>query len=200
MPRRLPESKSHPRSLYNRSLHIFSLQFPLITLSKYKKEGNGILMISPAPHPLSPPTIHTLPLWSQTLILPISSYCNFHVTTCTYFFYWPFLQEMWGFFSRVDGDCFWIMCGRSVFKNETCMLLKLAAFFFFFFWPHAVRLPIDYSRKLSFSAGLKPDATELDSHTAFKTGRQEHWPATANVFVHPQGFPQGLLPPPKFCW
>lgn len=78
--------------------------------------------------PLSPPTIHTLPLWSQMLTLPISSRCNFPATTCTYFFYWPFLQEMWGFFSRVDGDCFWMMRGRRVFKNETCTLLYLAIF------------------------------------------------------------------------
>lgn len=167
MPRRLPESKSHPGSLYNRSLHIFSLQFPLITLSKYKKEGNGILMILPAPHPLSPPTIHTLPLWSQMLILQISSYCNLRVTTCTYFFYWPFLKEMLGFFSRVDGDCFWMIGGRSVFKNETCMLLKVATFFFL---TACSQTWLFKEKSLCFSSALlKPGVAKLDSHTVSKT-------------------------------
>lgn len=45
-----------------------------------------------------------------------------------------------------DGDCFWMIGGRSVFKSETCVLLKMPTFF----WAHAARL--DYlKRNLSSS-------------------------------------------------
>lgn len=82
-----------------------------------------------------------------------------------------FLQEMWGFFSRVDGDCFGVMGGRRIFKNETCMLLKVATFFFF--WPHTVRLPGDYINLVSLSW----------IHTLLPKHKKVHWSAIANANV-----------------
>lgn len=71
------------------------------------------------------PAYYTLTLRAQKLFLPISSYCNFRVVSCTYFFYWPFQS---GCFCRVEGSCF--SREKRPKTRHACSLKKATSIFF----------------------------------------------------------------------